>query len=97
MVVKAVGLSVLLAGFVGYIAVPYTFLTSFVCVELILLGAAAYGLGVASQLDDMDGQYAFLIVLTVAAAESAVGLAVLVQMYRIRGEVEVVTPPLLKA
>ena len=97
MVVKGVGLAVLLAGVFGYVVVPYTFLTSVVCVELILLGAAAYGLGVASQLDDYDGQYAFLIVLTVAAAESAVGLAVLVQLYRIRGEVEVVTTPFLKA
>lgn len=97
MVVKAVGLAVLLAGVFGYVVVPYTFLTSFVCVELILLGAAAYGLGVAAEADDYDGQYAFLIVLTVAAAESAVGLAVLVQLYRIRGEVEVVTTPFLKA
>lgn len=97
MVLKGVGLTVLLAGVVGYLVVPYTFLTSFVCVEMMLLGVAAYGLGWATLLDDYDGGYAFLIVLTVAAAESAVGLAVLVQLYRIRGEVEVVGLPLLKA
>lgn len=97
MVLKGVGLFVLLTGVLGYVVTPYTFLTSFVCVEMILLGAAAYGLGSASLVDDYDGQYAFLIVLTVAAAESAVGLAVLVQLYRIRGDVEVVTTPFLKA
>lgn len=97
MVLKGVGAALLGAGLFGYVVVPYTFLTSFVCVELILLGAAGYGLGSAALVDDYDGQYAFLLVLTVAAAESAVGLAVLVQLYRIRGEVEVVTPPLVKA
>ena len=95
--IGSIGLAVLLCGLFGYLVVPYTFLTSFVCVEMILLGGAVYGLGGGVQVDDLEGQYTFLVTLTVAAAESAVGLAVLVQLYRIRGDVEVVALPFLKA
>jgi NADH:ubiquinone oxidoreductase subunit K len=40
-------------------------------------------------LDDMMGQLFALFILTVAAAESAIGLAILVVYYRIRGTVTV--------
>ena len=40
-------------------------------------------------LDDMIGQLFALLILTVAAAESAIGLAILVVYYRIRGTVAV--------
>jgi NADH:ubiquinone oxidoreductase subunit K len=38
-------------------------------------------------LDDMMGQLFALLVLTVAAAESAIGLALLVIYYRVRGTI----------
>lgn len=38
-------------------------------------------------LDDFVGQFFVLIILTVAAAESAIGLAVLVIYYRLRGTI----------
>lgn len=95
--VAGVGSGVLVLGLGGYLVAPYTFLTSFVCVEMVLLGGATLGLAGAHRVDDLDGQYGFLVVLTVAAAESAIGLAVLVQLYRIRGDVEVVTLPFLKS
>nr|AJP33511.1 NADH dehydrogenase subunit 4L [Gnetum gnemon]QJH91886.1 NADH dehydrogenase subunit 4L [Gnetum gnemon]QXE43984.1 NADH dehydrogenase subunit 4L [Gnetum montanum]BDC46347.1 NADH dehydrogenase subunit 4L [Gnetum hainanense] len=40
-------------------------------------------------LDDMMGQLFALLVLTVAAAESAIGLAILVITFRIRGTIAV--------
>jgi len=38
-------------------------------------------------LDDFYGQVFSLFVLTVAAAESAIGLAILILYYRIRGKI----------
>ena len=38
-------------------------------------------------LDDLMGQVFALFVLTVAAAESAVGLAIIIVYYRIRGSI----------
>ena len=40
-------------------------------------------------LDDMTGQVFALFVITVAAAESAIGLAILVVYYRIKGIVSI--------
>ena len=40
-------------------------------------------------LDDLMGQLFALLVLTVAAAESAIGLALLVVYYRVRGTIAV--------
>lgn len=48
------------------------------------------------EVDDLYGQLASLCVLAVAASESAVGLAILVQYYRVRGAVETQLYPTLK-
>ena len=47
-------------------------------------------------LDDIIGQIFALFILTVAAAESAIGLAILVIYYRIRGTVSIEYINLLK-
>lgn len=47
-------------------------------------------------LDDILGQYYVLSVLVVAAAESAVGLSILVIFYRIRGGISLDLINLLK-
>jgi NADH-quinone oxidoreductase subunit K len=47
-------------------------------------------------LDDALGQIFALFILTVAAAESAIGLAILVVYYRIRGTVSIEYINLLK-
>ena len=47
-------------------------------------------------LDDILGQLFALLVLTVAAAESAIGLAILVIYYRVRGTIAVEFIDLMK-
>jgi len=47
-------------------------------------------------MDDMLGQYYALCILTVAAAESAIGLAILVIFYRLRGGISLDLVNLLK-
>ena len=47
-------------------------------------------------LDDILGQLFALLVLTVAAAESAIGLAILVIYYRIRGTIAIEFIDLMK-
>lgn len=52
----------------------------FLSVSLNLVAASVY-------LDDIVGQILTLLVLTVAAAESSIGLAILVIYYRIRNSI----------
>ncbi len=65
-------------------------------IELMLLAVNLNFLVFSVYLDDLIGQLFALFVLTVAAAESAIGLALLVVYYRVRGTIAVEFISLLK-
>jgi NADH-quinone oxidoreductase subunit K len=56
-------------------------------IELRLLAVNFHFVRFASALDDVVGEVFSLLILTVAAAESAIGLAILVVFYRVRGSI----------
>jgi NADH-quinone oxidoreductase subunit K len=58
-------------------------------IELILLAVNINLVSFSAFLNDIVGQIYALIVLTVAAAEAAIGLAILVVFYRNRGSIAV--------
>lgn len=58
-------------------------------VELILLAVNINLVAFSWSLQDMTGQIFAMFVLTVAAAEAAIGLAILVVYFRNRGSIEV--------
>lgn len=65
-------------------------------IELMLLAINMNFVFFSVYLDDLVGQMFALFVLTVAAAESAIGLALLVVYYRVRGTIAVEFINLLK-
>ena len=58
-------------------------------IELILLAVNVNLVAFSTFLGDIVGQVFALLVLTVAAAEAAVGLAILVTFFRNRGDISV--------
>ena len=58
-------------------------------IELILLSVNLNLVAFSQHLGDLMGQIFALFVLTVAAAEAAIGLAILVVFYRNRGSIAV--------
>ena len=58
-------------------------------IELILLSVNINMVAFSSYLNDIVGQVFALFILTVAAAEAAIGLAILVVFYRNRGSIAV--------
>ncbi len=58
-------------------------------IELILLSVNVNLVAFSAFLGDMSGQVFALLVLTVAAAEAAIGLAILVVYFRNRGTIAV--------
>jgi NADH-quinone oxidoreductase subunit K len=58
-------------------------------VELILLAVNINFVAFSAELNDLAGQVFALLILTVAAAEAAIGLAILVIFYRNRGTIAV--------
>jgi len=65
-------------------------------VELILLSVNINLVAFSSFLGDITGQIYALFVLTVAAAEAAIGLAILVVYFRNRGSIAVEDVNLMK-
>ena len=58
-------------------------------IELILLSVNINMVAFSAFLNDITGQVFALFILTVAAAEAAIGLAILVVFYRNRGTIAV--------
>lgn len=52
------------------------------CIELMLLAVNSNFVAFSHYLNDLNGQVFVFFILTVAAAESAIGLAILVVMFR---------------
>lgn len=57
------------------------------CLELMFLALDLLFIGFSVYLDDIWGQIFALLILTVAASEAAVGLALLVVLERLKGTI----------
>ena len=100
----AVGLSSYLAvaamlftiGVVGIFLNRKNIIIILMSIELILLAVNVNLVAFSTFLGDLVGQVFALLVLTVAAAETAIGLAVLVVYFRNRGSIAVEDVNLMK-
>ncbi len=68
----------------------------FMCLELMLNGVNLAFIAAGRALNSLDGVIFVFFVMTVAAAEAAVGLAIFVMIFRLKGSVNVDTVNLLK-
>ncbi|MBV53696.1 MAG: NADH-quinone oxidoreductase subunit NuoK [Coxiellaceae bacterium] len=64
-------------------------ITLLMCVELMLLAVNMNFVALSQYLNQLSGQVFVFFILAVAAAESAIGLAILVIIYRQRGNIRV--------
>ena len=76
-------------GVVGIIANRKNLIVMLMAVELILLSVNINFVAFSSYLGDLVGQIFAMFVLTVAAGEAAIGLAILVIYFRGRGTISV--------
>jgi NADH-quinone oxidoreductase subunit K len=85
----------LLAGILFAISVAGVFLNRknvivlLMCIELMLLAVNFNFVAFSRFLGDLDGQIFVFFILTVAAAEAAIGLAILVVLFRERRSINV--------
>ena len=64
-------------------------LTVIICFELILLSVNLNLLFASYFLDDILGQIFVVMILTVASAETSIGLAILIIFFRLRGSIAI--------
>ena len=84
-------------GLVGFLANRKNILLLLLALEIMLLAVNINFVVFSVFLDDLLGQVFTLIVLTVAAAESALGLAILIVYYRVRGGIALDTVHTLRS
>jgi NADH-quinone oxidoreductase subunit K len=92
----AVGAILFTLGVMGIFLNRKNVIVILMSIELILLSVNVNLVAFSSFLGDIVGQVYALIVLTVAAAESAIGLAILVAYFRNRGSIAVEDINLMK-
>ncbi len=94
-------MTITLLHYLGVAAILFTFgaigifvnrknvITILMCIELMLLAVNINFVAFSTHLGDLSGQIFALFVLTVAAAEAAIGLAILVVYFRNQGNISV--------
>ena len=82
-------------GVIG-VVISRNLIVMFMAVEIMLNSANLALVGFSRQLKLMDGQVFVFLVMTVAAAEAAVGLAIIIAVFRNRESVNADTLNLMK-
>ena len=76
-------------GIVGIFLNRKNLIVILMCIELLLLAVNINLVSFSIFLNDLNGQVFTLFILTVAAAEAAIGLAIIVAYYRNAGSIRV--------
>lgn len=91
-----VGIILFILGVLGIVLNRSNLIIMLMSIELMLLAISFLFLINSVVMDNLIGQIFTIMILTVAAAESAIGLAILVAYYRIRGTIAVRSLNLLR-
>jgi NADH-quinone oxidoreductase subunit K len=83
----SVNFIILIFGLLGLTFNRRNFLIALMCIELILLSLNLNFLIFSIYLDDFYGQIFALFILTIAAAESAIGIALIIAYFRIKNNI----------
>jgi NADH-quinone oxidoreductase subunit K len=86
---SAIGMILYLLGILGILLNRKNIIIMLMSIELILLAVNYNFIVYSVYLNDLIGILFALLVLTVAASESATGLAILVAYYRVRGSISI--------
>lgn len=82
-----INLYIFFLGVLGVLTNRRHFLVIIICIEMMLLSINMCFLIFSIQLDDIIGQIFSFFILTVAAAESSIGLAIIILYYKNRGNI----------
>ena len=83
------GATIFTIGIIGIFLNRKNLIVILMCIELLLLAVNINFVSFSIFLNDLNGQIFTLFILTVAAAEAAIGLAIIVLYYRNSGSIRV--------
>jgi NADH-ubiquinone oxidoreductase chain 4L len=83
------GLILFLIGILGFVLNKKNIILMLISIEIMLLAVTFIILISSVNFDDILGQTFAIYIITVAGAESAIGLGILVAFYRLRGSIAI--------
>ncbi len=78
-----------LIGILGFVLNRKNIILMLICIEVMLLAITFLILVNSLSFDDILGQTYAIYIITIAGAESAIGLSTLVAFYRLRGSISI--------
>ena len=82
-------LIIFLIGIMGFILNKKNRILMLISIEIMLLGITLLILIKSLSLDDILGQIYAIYIIVIAGGESAIGLAILVAYYKLRGNINI--------
>jgi NADH-ubiquinone oxidoreductase chain 4L len=82
-----IGITLFLIGILGFVLNRKNIILMLISIEVMLLAVTFIILINALIFEDIIGQVFSIYIIVVAAAESAIGLGILVAFYRLRGNI----------
>ena len=86
----SISLIIFMIGVIGFLINRSNLIIILISIELILLGATLNFIINGALFDDITSQTYSVLVISLAGAESAIGLALVVAYYRLRGSISLV-------
>lgn len=91
-----IGIILFILGVLGIVLNRSNLIIMLMSIELMLLAISFLFLSNSVVIDNIIGQLFTIMILTIAAAEAAIGLAILVAYYRVRGTISIRSLNLLR-
>ena len=85
----SLSLMLFLIGILGFVLNRKNVILMLISIEIMLLSITFLILIYSLSFDDILGQTYAIYIITIAGAESAIGLSILVAFYRLRGSIEI--------
>jgi len=85
------GFIIFLIGILGFVLNRKNIILMLISIEVMLLSITFIILINSYNFEDIIGQVFSIYIIVIAAAESAIGLGILVAFYRLRGNISLVT------
>lgn len=82
-------LTLFLIGVLGFVLNRKNIILMLISIEIMLLAVTVLILVSSFNFDDILGQVYAIYIIAIAGAESAIGLAILVAFYRLRGSIAI--------
>jgi NADH-ubiquinone oxidoreductase chain 4L len=85
-------LIIFIIGILGFVFNRKNMILMLISIEIMLLAITLLILVTSLSFDDILGQTYAIYIITIAGAESAIGLSILVAYYRLSGSIAIHTP-----